>query len=93
MSTMGLFDFLKIREKEAVTGSVIAEIEAIKKIHFSLDYTKTNSSLIILYNGYPIAKVYNNLFIKELNWEPLASSTEANEIKDIYKKLGEIYKK
>ena len=88
---MGLFNlFVK---KEAIAAEKIKEINFLKELFPSLNFTEMDGSILIIYNGYPIAKAFQNQFIKQFSWEVLVSNLEEAQIKEIYKKLEEIYKK
>ncbi len=88
---MGLFNlFVK---KEAISVERIKEINFLKELFPSMDFTQMDDSVLIIYNGYPIAKAFQNQFIKQFSWEVLVSNFEETQIKEIYKKLEELYKK
>lgn len=91
MSTMGLFNLFA--KKEAIRERKISEINFLKELFPSLDFTEMDDSILIIYNGYPIAKAFQNQFIKQFSWEALVSNFEEAQIREIYKKLEEIYKK
>lgn len=91
MSIMGLFNLFA--KKEAIRQKKIADINLLKELFPSLDFTEMDDCILIIYNGYPIAKAFQNQFIKQFSWETLVSNFEEIQIKEVYKKLGEIYKK
>ena len=88
---MGLFNLFA--KKEAISAEKIKEINFLKEFFSSLDFTQMEDSVLIIYNGYPIAKAFQNQFIKQFSWEVLVSNYEESQIREIYKKLEELYKK
>lgn len=80
--------------KGDISKERIKQISLIEKKFPGFSFTENSyktKHLLLFYNGYLIALAYNNVYIKQFNYEVMVTDTEMSRIMDVYKILDDIY--